>query len=306
VKLKIALLQIAPESNNQEANRRKGLDYCYRARELGADVALFPEMWNIGYTSFSPATGAHDYDPYLPAHQAAIAAWQAQAIEPNSAFVESFRHAASELEMAIVLTYLEQWPGAPRNSAALIDRRGEAVLTYAKVHTCDFSLEAACTPGEDFPVCELDTAAGPVKIGLMICYDREFPETARILMLNGAEIILTPNACDLEENRLAQFRTRAFENMVGVAMTNYPGAECRGRSVAYSPVAFDLKEQPLDTLIVEAGAEEGIWLAEFDLEELREYRRREAWGDAFRKPARYGRLLETAARAPFVRKYARR
>ncbi len=46
--------------------------------------------------------------------------------------------------MAIALTYLERWPaGAPRNTVSLIGRRGEIVLTYAKVHTCDFSLESA-------------------------------------------------------------------------------------------------------------------------------------------------------------------
>jgi predicted amidohydrolase len=42
----------------------------------------------------------------------------------------------------------------------------------------------------------------------MICFDREFPESARILMLKGAELILTPNSCPLEENRIGQFRTR--------------------------------------------------------------------------------------------------
>src|SRR4051794_38026705 len=55
----------------------------------------------------------------------------------------------------------------------------------------------------------------------MICYDREFPESARVLMLGGAELILTPNACGLDADRLGQFRARAYENMVGVAMANY-------------------------------------------------------------------------------------
>lgn len=55
----------------------------------------------------------------------------------------------------------------------------------------------------------------------MICYDREFPESARILMLKGAEIILVPNACDMKPGRINQLSTRAFENMVGLAMTNY-------------------------------------------------------------------------------------
>ena len=56
------------------------------------------------------------------------------------------------------------------------------------MHTCDFGAERALTPGEDFRVAELDTACGRVKVGAMICYDREFPESARILMLRGAEL----------------------------------------------------------------------------------------------------------------------
>jgi len=84
----------------------------------------------------------------------------------------------------------------------VIDRYGEVALTYAKVHTCDFDREAALTPGAGFVVAPLDTAHGPVQIGAMICYDREFPESARVLMLQGAEILLVPNSCAMERNRL--------------------------------------------------------------------------------------------------------
>ena len=112
-------------------------------------------------------------------------------------------------------------------------------MTYAKVHTCDFSMEAACTPGDDFYVCSLDTDKGDVKVGAMICFDREFPESARILMLKGAELILTPNSCLLDDGRVGQFRARAFENMVGVAMTNYAAPQCNGRSVAFDAVSFE-------------------------------------------------------------------
>ena len=52
----------------------------------------------------------------------------------------------------------------------------------------------------------------------MICFDREFPESARILMLKGAEIILVPNACPMEINRISQLRARAFENMLGLVL----------------------------------------------------------------------------------------
>lgn len=203
--------------------------------------------------------------------------------------------------MAIALTYLERWPGGPRNTVSLIDRHGKIALTYAKVHTCDFDLpEAALTPGGDFPVCSLDTAVGPVQIGAMICYDREFPESARCLMLAGAEIILVPNSCELDPFRLAQARVRAGENLVGLAMTNYPAPRLNGHSVAFQPMTFD-RGRPRDTLVVEAGEAESVYLAPFDLDELREYRRREAWGNAFRRPDRYGLLTVSQAEPPFVR-----
>lgn len=304
--LTVALLQMVVSGTDQDANLRKGDAFCRRARAMGADIALFPEMWNIGYTPFPGcAVNYHQVGAETPEQARARAAWQAQAIGPDDAFVVHFRELARELDMAIALTYLERWPGAPRNTVSLIDRHGEIVLTYAKVHTCDFGLEAALTPGDDFPVCTLDTAAGPVRVGAMICFDREFPESARLLMLNGAEIILTPNACPLEPNRIGQFRARAFENMVGVAMANYAAPQQNGHSVAFDPIAFDEEERSRDTLIVEAGEAEGIYLAPFDLDRLRAWRQREVWGNAFRRPHRYGPLVAPEVQDPFVRRDAR-
>jgi predicted amidohydrolase len=189
---------------------------------------------------------------------------------------------------------------------SMIDRHGNILMTYAKVHTCDFGMEAACTPGDDFYVCDLDTRSGSLKIGAMICYDREFPASARILMLKGAEIILTPNSCELEDSRLGQFRARAYENMVGVAMTNYPEPQCNGHSVAFDAMAFANDERPIDPLIVEAGPREGIFLADFDLDRLRTYRKSETWGNAYRKPHAYKLMTSTQVNEPFERSDARR
>ena len=118
----------------------------------------------------------------------------------------------------------------------MFDRHGKRVIDYAKVHTCDFSVECALTPGDDFYVTELDTKNGTVKVGAMICYDREFPESARILMLKGAEIVLVPNACPMEINRLSQLRRRAYENMMGIATCNYPASvpDCNGQQTEIS------------------------------------------------------------------------
>ena len=307
----VALLQMTACGADQEANLAKGEAFCRRACAMGADIALFPEMWNIGYTPPRPDAGQvwrgperrqSDHKPRTPLPEHIREQWQAQAIGQEDAFVTHFRRLARELKMAIALTYLERWPVAPRNVVSLIDRHGDIVMTYAKVHTCDFDeMEASCTPGDDFHVYALDTDQGEVKVGAMICFDREFPESARILMLKGAELIVTPNACDLEAARIGQFRARAFENMVGVAMTNYAAPQHNGHSVAFDPMPFEEDGKLRDTLIVEAGESEGVYLAPFDVDKIRDWRAREVWGNAFRRPQRYGLLTSLEVEKPFIR-----
>ena len=290
--LKIALLQIAP-CGTLEGNLEKGIASCRKAKDLGADIALFPEMWSNGYRIYD-----------RPVDQ-----WKAEAISADSEFVSAFGQLAKELDMAIGITFLEQYEGGPRNSMVLFDRFGQRKITYAKVHTCDFDVERNLTPGEDFYVTTLDTQCGEVKVGAMICYDREFPESARILMLQGAELILVPNACPMEINRLSQLRARAYENMLAISTCNYPDSvpDCNGGSSVFDGVAY-LPEQDgsRDMCILQADGAEGIYLAELDLEQLRRYREREVHGNAFRRPQKYGLLLDTKIEPPFIRSSNRR
>lgn len=289
--LKIALLQLMP-GKNIEYNLKKGAEYCARAKEMGADIALFPEMWSVGY--------------YIPED---IEELERLSVPADGEFVSEFGRLAATLDMAIGITFLEKYDKAPRNTLCLFDRFGNKALTYAKVHTCDFGDERRLTPGDDFCVAELDVGRGTVKIGAMICYDREFPESARILMLKGAEIVLVPNACPMEINRLSQLRARAFENMVGIATVNYPYGhpDCNGHSSAFDGIAYR-EDEPgsRDTLVIEAGEREGIYIADFTIRELREYRKREVHGNAYRRPEKYAMLISEDIREPFVRDDRRR
>ena len=289
--LKIALLQLLP-GPDIAAQAEIGAAACREAKELGADIALFPEMWSCGYT--------------IPEDPAAL---RALAVSPEGAFVQSFGRLARELDMTIGITYLEAFEPAPRNTLSLFDRHGAEALRYAKVHTCDFGDELRLTPGEDFRTVTLDTACGPVRTGAMICYDREFPESARILMLQGAELILTPNACPMEINRLSQLRARAFENMLAIATVNYPEGQpdCNGHSTLFDGVPWLPEEEDVrDMQVLDAGSAPGICLAELDLEQLRRHRACEVHGNAYRRPALYGALLDRAAEPPFLRPDARR
>lgn len=271
--LHVALLQMAPEGNNVAANLDKAEAFCRDAAAQGADIALMPEMWSIGYTRF---------DADKPG---ALEEFYKDALPKDSAEIQRFANLAKQLDMAIGITYMEAYLPLPRNTITLFDRHGREVYTYAKVHTSDFKpMEASMTPGDNFYVDTLDTRVGPVQVGSMICFDRENPESARILMVKGAELILTPNACGLDELRLDQFKIRAWENVVDVAMANYPQPTHNGHSVAYNSKG---------ECLVLADDKEGIYMATIDLEELRDRRSRVIWGNAYRRPHRYGDLLKT-------------
>lgn len=140
----------------------------------------------------------------------------------------------------------------------------------------------------------------------MICFDREFPESARILMLKGAEIILTPNSCEMEENRISQFKSRAYENMVGVALANYALPQNNGHSCAFDGVAFDEDGSTRDTCILMADEKENVFIAEFDIEKIRNFRKQEVWGNAYRKPKQYQSLVSLDINEPFIRANAKR
>lgn len=285
--LKVALLQIMPE-DSLEDNLQKGLEYCRKSKEMGADIVLFPEMWSVGYNI------PEDIDEL-----------KTSAVSSDSTFVNSFGKLAKELNMAIGITFLEKYDPLPRNSICLFDRFGKKVFTYAKVHTCDFGDECRLKSGDDFYVGDLDIEQGNVKIGSMICYDREFPESARILMLKGAEIILVPNACPMEINRISQLRGRAYENMVGIATVNYPKGkpDCNGHSTAFDGMAYSPSDsESRDTLIIEAGEQEGIYIADFPIDEIRKYRNSEVHGNAYRHPSKYKLLISENIEEPFVRK----
>lgn len=280
------MLQIKPEETIDN-NLKKGIEYCKRAKQQGADIALFPEMWSVGYNIPEDITKLKE-----------------SSIDVNSSFVNAFGALAKELNMAIGITFLEKNEPLPKNTICLFDRFGERVLTYAKVHTCDFGDECRLSSGDDFYVTDLDTENGTVKTGAMICYDREFPESARILMLKGAELILVPNACPMEINRLSQLRARAYENMLGIATVNYPKGkpDCNGHSTAFDGIAYKPDEPcSRDTLIIEAGESEGIYMANLPIEELREHRKREVHGNAYRQPQKYSLLISENIEEPFIR-----
>lgn len=230
----------------------KGIKYCKKAKKMGADITVFPEMWNTGYEMlFEGDLKDQDNIP-----QEKIKKWNSKAIENDDEFISQYMDLAKELEMAIAITYLEKTERKPRNTVIIVDRNGNIVLKYSKVHTVDSKMEACTEPGREFKICELDYGRGKVKLGTMICFDRDFPESARILMLQGSEIILVPNACYMSKIRLEQLKVRAYENMVGIVTVNY--ANHGGKSSAYSPIVRNINKRELNSELLVMDNKENV------------------------------------------------
>ncbi len=295
----VALLQLNP-TDSIENNMLKGIEYCKKAKEIGADIAVFPEMWNTGYEMLFEG----DLEDQVNIPQEKVNKWNSKAIENDNEFINKYINLAKELGMAIAITYLEKTEQKPRNTVVIIDRNGNIVLKYSKVHTVDSKMEAYTQSGTEFKTCELDYGRGKVKLGTMICFDRDFPESARILMLQGSEIILVPNACYMSKIRLEQLKVRAYENMVGIVTVNY--ANHGGKSSAYSPIVRNINKHELNSEMLVMNDKEDIKIAQFNMSEIREYRSRETLGDAYRKPYAYKRLIEDNVQEPFIRKDSRR
>lgn len=272
--LRVAILQMRSVNREYESNIKTIIKYMSEAKQNGADILLLPECFITGYDL---------------------------TIDNDSAMTEGdlspLCEQAGKLGIGLVATALSKGERHPQNAAFVIGKDGKILMKYAKVHTCDFADEKVLEPGTEFKVCDFDG----VKIGIMICYDREYPESARVLMLKGAEIILVPNDCGSMRPRLQALSTRAYENMCGVAMAN-PNGKNAGNSCAYSPICWDRNGECIDNTLYIADADaEGLFYADFDIDKIRAYREREMMGNTFRKVNAYSELLNDKIQYPFIR-----
>ena len=280
MKLKVAMVQYDANEPDIDFNTKVAMKYIKEAKESGADIVLFPECFLTAYCC------PDIVEELLPLEElendSEFIDWCNSAVTEEEEHVLQIRKLAKELQIGVVITAFTKGEKYPQNTAFIIDRNGDIILKYSKVHTCDFDWERYLESGQEFKVCKFDG----VNIGVMICYDREYPESARELMLQGAEIIFNPNCCGGMEPRLKELSVRAMENMVGVAMAN-PPAPGMGRSAAFNPMVWDENGEVLDnTIIVAEEFFEGIVYAEFDIDVIRKYRENEDLGK-FRKPRAY-------------------
>jgi len=207
-----------------------------RAQELMSQTAaglwVLPELFATGYqfVSQEELNGLAEQVPNGPTTRALIGF-------------------AGERDCFIVAGLAESTEGNVYNSAVLVGPNG-LIACYRKVHL--FSKEKQWfTPGDTpFPVSDI----GCAKIGVMICFDHLFPESARSLALNGAEIIAHPSNLVMPVYAQLTMRARALENGVFTVTANRIGMESRsdetlrftGESQIVSPAGEILAHSPAE------------------------------------------------------------
>jgi predicted amidohydrolase len=164
---------------------------------------------------------------------------------------------ARQYQLAILLGYAESDQGVFYNSALLIDSTGNLVGNYRKIHLFGDQEKRLFQPGHQWL---LHTIAG-LKVGVLICYDIEFPEAVRTLALQGAELIAVPTAITHPYTSIPNLviPTRALENQVFVAYVNRIGKELDLEYFGLSRVIG-----PDGSTLAVAGTEETLLTTELD------------------------------------------
>lgn len=201
--MKLMIAQTDPLWAEPIANLESLESLCRLAVEAKVDLLAMPELAFTGYNIFERLDGL------------------AEAVD--GPIVTEVAKLANKYSLHLLFGFAERRPnGELSNSAILIDDNGKHLATYDKRYLWAREKEFFVAGKKS---CVVDTRFG--KLGLMICYDNEFPEVARELAQAGAEIILSPTANMLPnaERQVLQIRARAMDNQCFVACINRSGVE---------------------------------------------------------------------------------
>jgi formamidase len=255
--VKVALVQVATERFEVEANYVRTEKLIRRAAAGGASLIITPECVLSGYTV------AWKNEPDYESRRMRVRTLAEPVPGPHS---EKIAALAKELGVYIVFGMAEAGAdGLMYNTALLAAPDGTLAGKYRKVHLRPFEMENGFSRGDEFKVFDIAPGGVPLKLGIMICFDREIVESARVLRLLGADVIAVPLATSAARDDIVRgmTRVRAYENEVYLVMVNHAAPRIDGGSVLIDP---------LGNLQLLAGPEEEVFYGTIDPEKITQAR----------------------------------
>lgn len=204
--LKIGMCQVYTEAWGVEANIKRTLQAIDLASEQGAGIAVTPECVIQGYP----------VDETQRKSKSFLKEIYAVAESPDGRHLELFKKKAYDKKIYILVGFIEKGENdLVYNSAALISPEGQYVYVYRKVHCRHFeniNYWGCFSPGTSFYSADLKFGRKRYKVGTIICFDREIPESLRCLRSLGAELVLCPLATDT--NDMTGFKNEADNEII--------------------------------------------------------------------------------------------
>ncbi len=244
--MKIAAVQMNPLLMQIDHNIARIYDETKTAAKAGADLIVFPECSLTGYM-YNSRDEALPYMESIPG--------------PST---DSIEQLCKELGVHVVIGMLEKDGQSCFNSAVLVGSQG-LIGSYRKNHLPYLGIDRFLDHGNR-PFQIYETPIG--RIGLFICYDCHFPESARVMTLLGADILVLPTNWPQGRDKVPRFviNTRAYENKVHVVAVDRVGSERSGRFVGCSKIVNALG----DTVAQAGASEETIIYADLDINDARQ------------------------------------
>lgn len=249
--MKVAIAQLST-SLDKITNLEKARKYISQAKGLGADFVILPELF---MALAIPGSGILPVDVAEPL---------------DGPFVTGLAEAARENEIYVVCGIFETKAGDGQrayNTTVFIDRFGQILQSYRKTHLYDafnYIESDTIVPGDNqYKVVETEFG----KIGLMVCYEVRFPEIARQLALQEADILFIPAGwvagAMKEDHWEILLRARAIENTVFVCASNQAGNVFSGRSMIIDPMGV---------IATSGGEEETLIISDIELDRVHRVR----------------------------------
>jgi len=240
--MKVASIQMSAIEGDKTATIDKAIANIHRCK--GYDLAILPEIWNIGFMSF---------ERYV-----------SEAEDSDGQTLRRLKNAAKEVGIYLHTgSFVEKKSGKYYNSSYLISPNGELLANYLKIHLFGYNSKETqlLTAGTSMVTVETPLAT----IGLATCYDLRFPELFRKMVTQGAEIFLVCSAWPYPrlEHWLMLNRVRALENQCFLISANSVGLNMGIQFVGHSMIT-----DPWGTICAGAGDKEVIIKSELDLGEL--------------------------------------
>ena len=242
--------------DNKEKNIKKAIEMIEKAVANNADFIVLPEMFNCPYENEKFVEYCENENDSLTLKKISEMA------KTNNVYILS--GSISEIKNKNIY-----------NTSYLFDKNGEIIAKHQKMHLFDidvkdkiyFKESDTLTAGNDITVAETDFG----KIGIGICYDIRFPELARLMVNEGAELLFYPGAFNLTTGPAhweLLFRARALDNQVyciGVA----PALD---NDANYNSYGHSIITNPWGEVVVEGDYEEELLISKIDLDEIKRIR----------------------------------